>query len=381
MRSVAVCLGLFAVVFLLTGCSSSEPQAPQLNSLIVYAAGSSSAVIPIDFATRTALPAIQLPAGPVPNSLLFNPQGTRAYLGSGAGLIVLDAVQHSYVTTVASAPGTALAISPDGDRVLTAGVQVHVFRPSAGTVETFAGVSVSQAAFLDSQSAYLIGDAVYLYRAGMPLQTVSALLGSSVAVAPEGSLAYMAATPSGFPVQVHAFTTCNNTVVDTVGTGNNTFHVNASPGAGRVLALEVLNSEVRFVDITVTATGSGCPPAVTHSFTAHPSGIVVQVSTVWPLVVTSSGRAYFTYIDDGAGPFHTFLPVYNFNTATASQIPLAGATTPVSTGNGASADGRYAFVGAISTTSRAVHQVDLMAGSDVAQVALPFQPFFVALRP
>lgn len=372
---------LLLVATVVSGCGSTNPESEQPSPLIVYVAGGSSVVVPIDFSTRTTLPSIPLPAGQPANSLLFNPQGTRAYVGSNAGLMVLDAVQHSYVTTVAAAPGLALAISPDGDRVLTAGAEVHVFRQSTGTVETFGGVRVSSAAFLDNQSAYLVGDAIYLYETGLPLQTVSALLGSSVAVAPGGSLAYVTATPSGFPLEVHAFATCNNAEADTVGTGNQMFHVNSSAGSGRVLALDVLNSQVRFIDITATASGSGCPPSVSHSFTAQLSGIVVQVSTVWPLVVTSNGRAYFTYIDDAAGPIHTFLPVYNLTSGVASNIPLTSGTSPVSTGNGASPDGRFAFVGAISTTSRAVHQVDLIAGSDVAQVEVPFQPFLVALRP
>ena len=80
MRSVAaVSLGLFGVVviLILAGCGSTEPAA-QSSPLMVYAAGGSSVVVPIDFSTRTALPAIQLPSGQVPNSILFNPQGTRA---------------------------------------------------------------------------------------------------------------------------------------------------------------------------------------------------------------------------------------------------------------------------------------------------------------
>jgi hypothetical protein len=76
--------------------------------------------------------AINLPQ--TPNSMMINPQNSRLYLGSAAGLMVVDAGANSLSATVISAPGTVLAVAPNGNAVVVSnGADVFLYNGSTGT--------------------------------------------------------------------------------------------------------------------------------------------------------------------------------------------------------------------------------------------------------
>src|SRR5581483_1827284 len=73
------------------------------NSTTVLAASSAgTSMVPIDTSTNTAGTAITLPSAP--NSLLINPAGNRAFLGSAAGLMTVDLTTNG-VSQVPQVPG------------------------------------------------------------------------------------------------------------------------------------------------------------------------------------------------------------------------------------------------------------------------------------
>src|SRR5438270_2708783 len=95
-------------------------------------------LVPISTSTNTAGTAISLPQQPL--SLTFNSAGTKAYLGSANGLMIFDAATNVVTATVSNAPGRVLAISPDGNQIITSSGDattagaLFVFNQSANSV-------------------------------------------------------------------------------------------------------------------------------------------------------------------------------------------------------------------------------------------------------
>ncbi|MGA8492514.1 MAG: hypothetical protein WB711_18955, partial [Terriglobales bacterium] len=124
-----------------------------------------SEIVPITAPANTVGNFVTLPA--TPNSLVFNAQGTTAYLGTNSGLLgtvglaVLDASSNS-VEQFAALPGKVLAVSPDGSKVIISDTspadgpnRVFVFDTASSTSPTFQITGATAAAFSpDSLKAY-----------------------------------------------------------------------------------------------------------------------------------------------------------------------------------------------------------------------------------
>jgi DNA-binding beta-propeller fold protein YncE len=103
-----------------------------------------SAMFPVTAGSNPVGSAVELPY--TPNSLLFNPPGTRAYLGSSKGLMFVDIGQNVTVGTVSPTTtpcntavcGKPLTISADGNRVVVSDTitqpnQVYIFDAAHAT--------------------------------------------------------------------------------------------------------------------------------------------------------------------------------------------------------------------------------------------------------
>jgi hypothetical protein len=77
--------------------------------------------------------AINLPH--TPNSMMINPQNSRLYLGSTAGLMVVDANANSLSSTITNAPGTVLTVAPNGNAVVVSN-GADAFLYNGSTVQT-----------------------------------------------------------------------------------------------------------------------------------------------------------------------------------------------------------------------------------------------------
>src|SRR6478672_8215447 len=152
------------------------------NTTTVYAGssfasppGTANALIPIDISkTPPAVgTAISLPG--VPNSLVFDRTGARAFIGTNAGLAVLDATSNA-TSLISPVPiGKVLAVSPDGNTVAVSNSAIDpatnapidsnpaeqrlwIFDRTATTITTFIVPGVVAAAFDDDAfRAYAVG--------------------------------------------------------------------------------------------------------------------------------------------------------------------------------------------------------------------------------
>lgn len=93
--------------------------------------GTQTQLFPINGTTLGT--AINLPN--TPNSMVINPQNSRLYLGSAAGLMVVDANANSLASNVTNAPGTVLTVAPNGNAVVVSN-GADVFLYNGSTVQT-----------------------------------------------------------------------------------------------------------------------------------------------------------------------------------------------------------------------------------------------------
>ncbi len=330
----------------------------------VYATGkATTSLVPIDTGANTAGTAITLPANP--NSFVMNRTGTKGYLGSSGGLIVLDTAANT-VSNNAGLPGTVLAVSPDGNRVLVADTNViNVFNTATSTLsETISIAGATAAAFTpDSAVAYIVaGQTLFFYRPASRLFSVALpSTATSVASLASGAFGYASSNASA---NIFAAAVCNNTLVDNVATPGTPSFVGALPDGSGVLAVDSPGIDV----ITATSTLAGCPPPLADTRTSVDFG--QGAFTPQQLIILPNGsRAFVT----------SNLPkllVYNTAGGTTSTIALANSATAFT--GGSTLDGNTLYVGASDNT---VHRIDVNAGADAQQISVTFTPDLVAIKP
>lgn len=336
------------------------------TSTTVYATGTgTTSLVPIDATANTAGTAITLPNAP--NSFVFNRAGTAAYLGSAGGMMSFN-VSTSAVTTIISAPGTVIGVSPDGNEVLyssPANGVVYVFDVPTTTISTTIIISGNPVAdyLLDSSKAFTVSgtDLEVLTSAGSLKPFTLAAPANSVAALTQGSFFYLA---GGAPLSITARASCDISQADALATAATPTLIAALPNGTGVLALDPPKLEV----VTATTDGAGCPPALTDTLSSIDTGQgSFTPRQIIPLA--DSSKAYI--VTDQPN-----LIVYNTAAGTVSTIPLANGALAFS--GGVKLDGSALYVGG---SDNAVHRIDTSAGTDAQQISVSFTPDLVAVRP
>jgi len=348
------------------------------------ASGGHSDLIPISTSTNTAGTAIVLPTDAAINSLLMNPAGTRAFLGSSKGLVVVDVTANTVLATVSNSLGKALAVSPNGQFIVssdTAAGKVYVYDSVNNLVTTINIAGATRAAFTtDSFKAYIVaGSTLYQYSPSLTLRTIPMTAAANdVAVNSTGQFAY---TAGGEAASVAARSTCRNDSTwvpeDVVATAA-TPDLIAAVSTGELLAVEGGSSEMDKITPTLSApaAGTSCPPGLSDTLaSADWTGFGIASFVPRQIIVTSNGSKAFVTSDQAS------LLLFNVAAATTDVIPLAGGGTQSFTG-GVTLDGTNLYVGVGGVN--AVHRIDTTvapATADVQQISVGFVPDLVAVRP
>jgi len=337
--------------------------------------GCTTFLFPITVPANVLGSGVQLPH--TPNSFVFSSDGTKAYLGSDDGLMIMDPSKSppgiSLVTTVT---GKVLAVSPDGNLVILSNTsifpnQVYVFN-NASTVAVPVNLLISgasAAAFSrDGLKAYILaGSNLYVYSTQTALKTVALTSeASDVSFLPVGAFAYLA---GGSPNAVTVRTTCTD---DLAVDGNNTPQILPTKGAPLAVRPLLDGSRVLVLD----------PPGV-DIITANtaPVGCSPTVSDPLPLPFVDFGQGNFAPLDfltssDGtrayviASGLEAVLQ-YDIFGGISSAISLAGNATTV--GGDVTLDGTSLYVGG---SDAKVNVVSTVSGGDVQQVELPANFFY-----
>jgi len=306
------------------------------------------------------------------SSLRFNLAGTKAYLGSNASLMILDALASPpTVTPNTNLKGKVLAVSPNGNKVMvsdTAGAKLYVFdTSSAGGIETFNVAGATAAAFApDSFKAYVVaGNNLYVYIPGRILRPIAlSAAAADVAFLPSGAFAYLAGSSD-----ITARASCDDSLADTRAFTTTPLLVGAVPDASQVLA--VVSSAI--VSIVVTITPTGCPPGVTDVPSVH--GFGQGAFTPQQLILTPDAK--HAYVTSNLG----VLLAYDVTAGVTSTIALSGGATQTFTG-GATLDSNSVYIGVgVAAGANGVHRIDVATGADATAIPTPFLPDLVAVRP
>jgi hypothetical protein len=342
--------------------------------IIVYATSSlnnNTSLVPIDTSTNTAQTAIPLPS--TPNSLVFDNTGAVGYLGSDGGLMVLSPSTNSLTKTVSNAPGQVLAVSPNGGQFVIVGGKLSNGNPTAtllfnnttNAVSTLNITNAVAADFSPDGSEAVVADATGVRTVqGTAVRNVSNTVASSVSFLANGALAYLAA--GGAPSVI----ACNSTLHSPGVASVTPKLVKTSPDGSKILATAPANS---LQVIAVAISGNACPPTIGETLTTltFPANATVHHQ----IIVTSDGsHAYF--------PSDVVGSLLSFDGAATGSVPLSSGTAVTTTG-GATLDSASVYVGVSDSggTVGSVHQINVSAGTDAAQISVGFIPDLVAVRP
>ena len=239
--------------------------------------------------------AINLPQ--TPNSMMINPQNSRLYLGSTAGLMVVDASANTLSSTVTNAPGTVLTVAPNGNAVVVSN-GADVFLYNGTTVQTLLNgathiVGATAAAFSPDSGKLIITTSsgqVWFEVAGLTPTFQS----------PGGSFVGAAFLPSGSLQAASAFGTTKpfgidpaNTAMASVGCGgliqplpNVDAMFAANPGAGSVCVINNPPAASPFAIGAFTANNVLIDPSGTLAYLVGGSSSV-KINTIGSTTVTT----------------------------------------------------------------------------------------------
>lgn len=325
----------------------------------VYAASTNSTMlVPFNIQTDTPGTAITLPY--LPNSIVADPAGTTVYLGSASGLMAVS-VSAGSVTTY-SVNGTIQAISPDGTRLLVSdavapGSLYYVDIANGTLSSTQSGVTVNSAAYTpDSGFVEWLTGTVFGF--GLPTGT-SGMVGlpnnsaaNALSIMAQGGLTYITSAPPFQPIYVYS--TCNQSLEQTLNASNPTLVAAVPNGTGAVVAdqpnIDVIS--------TPSVLSAGCPVTTTSTITPYDLG-AGDFAPQQMFVSPDSSRVWIV-----SGDLPQIL-TFSLSSLTPTNIPLTGGATAYN--GGITMDSANAYFGASDGT---VHRILVDELSDVARIAV-----------
>ncbi len=329
-----------------------------------------SDLLPIDTSKNTVGNGTDLPF--LPNSLVFDRQGAKLYAGTEQsfqethGLAILTFGTSLSMSSLLSAPGKVLAVSPDGKQVIVSDTtdspnQAFVIEPATTppTVTPLLITGATAADFSpDSYKAYIVaGDKLYVYSPFEALKTIQ-LNGpaTDVSFLSNGAFAYVAGGAAAPGVSV--FTNCTGSLADTQSTPAVPPFIKTAPNGTQVFALNSPGIDI----INVNTTPTGCSPTVTNTVLngGSPFNFGLGPFNATQMIVSSDGTRVYVIADN-----QTSIIVFNADTQTTSTIGL-NAAVPLRAG--LTTDGKFLYV--IGSDKR-IHVVDTATNTDTLQVALP----------
>lgn len=350
----------------------------------------------------------------IPNSFAFNAQGTKAYLGSKTGLMQFDPAATSNSVTVSPATtGKVLAVSPKGDKIIvsdTTGINKLFILDTANNTPVSLLIKGANAAGFspDGLKAFIVASnpavgtpctvagscTLYVYSPQAPLQTIDLsdpILGpaTDVAFLGSGDFGYLArgsgasflATCDDPGDPAHALTSQLGTVSSALSSifrplpdGHSLLSV-APPNASTISAsIQGTPSAPQIIGCPVPYTLSFPPPSDSFGTGFTGTGYLTNNSTVSTPV--DLGQGAFTPISvlvstDGQKAFILAanvlnVIVYDVPGQTTSSLPLVGNAAPIA--GSLAPDGQTLYV---TTADNKLHVVNLVAGGDLQQLALP----------
>lgn len=373
--------------------NSVDVTAPGTNSTVLYMASSQSLYMTSRDFTQSALGApFLLPY--MPNSMVISDDGSTIYLGSSTALMVVNAVNNlSLSRTDITSPGTVLAVSPDGSKVLVTDPvrQITTLESSSGSVITTYGAVGTHAEFTpDSATVYITAKnnqlLVYSDYTGWtnisPATNGATIPVSDVAITVPAVGAYFAGSPTtarGYcPISTSVSATSESNVfyppadsstaiTDRIAATNDGLHIIGAT-VTPVPTLSDLRVNIPSTNTGTTSVSIACPATGGLTFSNTLSTTLLSpitataITGVWP--TSDSSLAFVTYSGSG-GVVPAYAPATS-GLGSTSYIKLSGtATAPIS--GVVSADNTTFYVG--TTGDNLVHLINRSTLTDSSTLA------------
>ena len=350
-----------------------------------------------------------------PNSLLFDPAGDRAFMGSNFGALLINPANFGSgpFATIGTVTGKVLASSNNGSFAVYSDTlhtpnQVYIVNASSTTSQSATSLSIPQAvaaAFSpDGLKAFIFGNggsSLFIYSSLQALQGPLALSGpanvNTVGFSPNGAFAFVAeAAANGASASFTAFNTCNDQVAASPSAtpavvnlpadplfmrilpglhleGTDSFG-HTIPDGTHVLVLDATGFDIITSTITPAAPGSSCPQALTfisNDPTRTAQRVELGQGTLQPINFFPSADGTQLYV---VAASHASILVYDFTVgAVTSGIELQGNATPVSADISPDA-GTIIVAG----SDGLLHEVSTgLGGSDQFQLSFPNIPNYL----
>jgi len=367
-------------------------------------------LLTINPATLATVNSIILPY--VPNSIVFNPEGQTAFIGTddittGASLMELAVGQTSVSKfsgrivgnpNLSTVTGKVLGISPDGTTIIVSD-QVNgalfVVSQALNSAQYYPFPGVTSVSFSpDGSTAFLSGvSGVFSLSTNQEiLQTVTTTgtnANSSVAYLPEG----LAAVVSNVSGDETAYATCNNNVAAATPTTTSVGLSTAVLQAGNPFIVGAAADGTSWIDTAASATPPAviypCTPAITLS---SPNIVPAALNACSPaqgptqIVALNNGSEVFaTGLNPAQCPAVSAIPMFTVNGASAGSIALSASGIPVA--GSATLDSNTLIVGTVTGTTAtdtgSLHLINLTnnTNTDTTQVSVPFIPNLIAVQP
>ena len=337
-----------------------------------------------------------------PNSLLFDPAGDKAYMGSEFGAILINpsnfGSSNSPYTSLGSVNGQALAVSNNGLSGLFSDTihnpnQVYIVNSgtTAGSASALA-LNISEAVAAgfspDGLKTFILGDSgsnLYIYSSLQALQGPFGLSepANSIAFSPNGAFALLTeGYPTGGGANLTAYSVCDNSVAGSIPLPAyplfmqvlSAQHIDGKDSAGvsipdgiHIFILDSTGFDIITADISAPASGALCP----QTFTFQPIGlqrVELNQGTIQPVNFFASADASLLYIPVADS---SSVLVYNFLAgALTGGVQLNGGATPLAASMTAD---RTAIL--IAASDGMVHQINTgLGGFDSFPVTFPNLP-------
>ena len=373
-----------------TGCAHQPPAACTTS---VYSVS-----------TGRATPGPENPLPAPPNSLLFDPPGDKAFMGSDFGALMINpsnfGTSSSPYIGLGTVTGNVLAVSNNGGAAVFSDTihapnQVYIVNTASSTSLSASALNISAAvaaAFSpDGLKTFIFGNggsSLYIYSPVQALQGPVALAGpanaNTVAFSSNGAFAYAAeAAANGGSANLTAFNTCDNRVAASVLLPANPLflkvlpavHINGADSSGNlipdgihVLVLDATGFDIITSTISPPAPGTLCPQRLSFSPVQR---IELGQGTIQPVNFFASADGSQLYV---LATGHASILVYDFGAGSVSSgIELLGNATPVSAD--ISIDAGTIVVGG---SDGLLHEVTTaLGGSDQLQLSFPNVPNYL----
>jgi len=368
----------------------------------------------------------------LPNSLVVAPNGATAYVGSSAGLVVVNlstfapALQTYPIVGGLSTDvvtGQVLGVSPDSRYVLISDLQngyVFLIDTTGTKVATrYMIPGINAATFAADDSHFWIGgtSGVYLYT-GNTFVPISAVTTADAGLST--NVKALAWTPDGQSYfasgdQLVNYSSCYSQNPDLLSPASGPINLDASTIEGVPYVVGLAGTQ--WLNYSVTSSsqivGSQSAPSEINTLKSAGTGFVclstvvavaAPVSTTSTLLCTPRQVTFSPVLNKEfvTGVVDTYSPgfvtggtsctspesvIHGYDVANQAEITLTTTSPIIPLSGGVLNDGRYLYVGSFDTTNGAVlHRIDLSAGTatpgaEDASVSVTLVPSFVAVVP